>query len=742
MLYPRSETPSSILSSDSDIRFTRKFGGQYRCPCYCAAALILVMLAAVSCLYIIYQNLPPESGQQKTYLGAFRISEGDNYKGELADPETTLFSRTANNYRESLNLWLRRSRLRPAFLGSDILAFDGQENEDLVVHFTLRFSTRRMDVDVDSIMAVLAEGSPYLGNRTIDPKSITLIEDNDVDKQNTSAEATSTAELTTTTGQPTMRTCSPMELRYCQHTATTNITSYPNIMGHMKIDDVMANVIAFRELVDSECYRLAYEFVCQILQPPCSENLVLPCRSFCKEFWAGCGSRLPPPLVQALNCSNFPEYSAEEESHCLPKPGCSDDLESRGLGSRLCDGVPDCPDLSDETSCNHCPAGSLHCTSSKTCVQRHSLCDGNMDCPDGSDERGCLSLAPNLNGLKKLRSVQAMHYFPQGNVIFIEKGLHGKVCTENLNDSIPTGNQGIVLNTIGTSLCKDLSFSKVKSVKIEKDKEIDSIYVKMADPAASEISFIPTHCPSKQILSVECTNLECGLQSVRTAKGIEGLRKVASPGDWPWHIALFKSGTHICDGTLVELDWVITTASCFQGQSKAEWIARGGTTRLGSTPPWQQERLVVGMVKSPVEGSTVVLVKLERPFAPSDFVRPICLPQSSPQTASLEACNSLGWTKNRTVLQRVELKLSNMEQCSNISITTVNSICTNSFSQDCSGEELAGSPMLCLNSDQRWMLTGVSNWRIACSKVGDQRPRLYDQITSNVDWVQSTIKSY
>ena len=47
----------------------------------------------------------------------------------------------------------------------------------------------------------------------------------------------------------------------------------------------------------------------------------------------------------------------------------------------------------------------------------------------------------------------------------------------------------------------------MKNVKIEKDKESDSIYVKMADPMASEISFLPTHCPNKQILSVECQNL-------------------------------------------------------------------------------------------------------------------------------------------------------------------------------------------------------------------------------------------
>lgn len=82
--------------------------------------------------------------------------------------------------------------------------------------------------------------------------------------------------------------------------------------------------VFLRELVDSECYRLAYDFVCQALQPACSPRefedvLHLPCRSFCKEFWSGCGSRLPEKLRQALDCSNFPEYA--DYGSCRPKPG-------------------------------------------------------------------------------------------------------------------------------------------------------------------------------------------------------------------------------------------------------------------------------------------------------------------------------------------------------------------------------------------------------------------------------------
>jgi hypothetical protein len=83
----------------------------------------------------------------------------------------------------------------------------------------------------------------------------------------------------------------------------------------------------YRELVDAECYRLAYEFVCQLLQPSCTAHLpgeaedrmVLPCQSFCREFHAGCGNRLPDRFKDALDCRYFPEFTGP--GSCNSKPG-------------------------------------------------------------------------------------------------------------------------------------------------------------------------------------------------------------------------------------------------------------------------------------------------------------------------------------------------------------------------------------------------------------------------------------
>ena len=114
----------------------------------------------------------------------------------------------------------------------------------------------------------------------------------------------------------------------------------------------------------------------------------------------------------------------------------------------------------------------------------------------------------------------------------------------------------------------------------------------------------------------------------------------------------------------------------YQGQPKAEWTARLGTVRIQSTTPWQQEQRIVGMVRSPVEGSMLAMVRLEEPVEMTDFVRPACLPENGYKMDEHGGiCNTLGWTRNRDQLQRVHVVPTSMNTCENVSIATGNGIC-------------------------------------------------------------------
>lgn len=81
------------------------------------------------------------------------------------------------------------------------------------------------------------------------------------------------------------------------------------------------------------------------------------------------------------------------------------------------------------------------------------------------------------------------------------------------------------------------------------------------------------------------------------------------------------------------------------------------------------------MVKSPVEGSMLAMVRLEEPVEITDFVRPACLPIDGFKTSEHSICNTLGWTRNRDQLQRVHVVPTTMNTCENVSIATGNGIC-------------------------------------------------------------------
>ncbi|XP_018562305.1 atrial natriuretic peptide-converting enzyme [Anoplophora glabripennis] len=747
-------SPSSILSSDSDIRFTRKkLTSQYRCGCCIIATFLLLLLLAAFAVYIGYTFFLPQYPDEQIFRATFRVIDGDFFTSELADPSTNQFKNRSKDYRERLNLLFRRSSVKHGYLGTEVLALDGTENEDLIVHFNIHIDPAYVSIQAKDLEAILSneisvEESLFFKNLTIDTKSL------EVHPSNVLPQVTSTTPPTTTFSQivtqtpPPPRKCHPLQLEYCRK-LPYNLTTYPNILKHKTLKDVSEDVITFRELVDAECYRHAYEFVCQVLQPSCrkgeeEDEIILPCRSFCRDFIAGCGSRLTGRFKDLLDCNRFPEYGVE--GMCLTKPGCVDELQSRALSPRICDGVVDCQDISDEKTCTYCPKNQLHCGIGRACIPRSGRCDGRLDCPDGSDERACLSLSQSVASMKKMEVVtpHLAKYSSEGYVVFNEKGEVGKLCTENINQSLPVNQTAAVLHSVASSLCKTLTYQKVLSVGVEIDTESNVSYVKMKDPTAPEINFIRALCPSKQVLKVSCSDLDCGIQSTHGPSGFDTLSKMAVHGDWPWHVALFKEDVHICDGTLISPEWVATTTSCFQGQPKAEWTAKFGSIRLSSLTPWEQDRRIVGMVKSPVEGSTIALVKLDQPATLNDFVRPICLPKQNMLINPKESqCNTLGWARNREQLQRVQVKVMEMEKCENISISTVNSLCTETIygQNDCNEEEFAGSSMMCQEKSGKWTLVGITNWRIACSKKGTERPRMYDKIASNVNWIRESITS-
>lgn len=114
------------------------------------------------------------------------------------------------------------------------------------------------------------------------------------------------------------------------------------------------------------------------------------------------------------------------------------------------------------------------------------------------------------------------------------------------------------------------------------------------------------------------------------------------------------------------------------------------------------------MVRSPVEGSMLALVRLEEPLEMTDFVRPACLPETGPGAAAPTVCNTLGWTRNRDQLQRIHVVPSPMQSCENASIATANGLCAEPLydQDDCDVSSILFIIFLCITTFTSATLVG------------------------------------
>lgn len=79
-----------------------------------------------------------------------------------------------------------------------------------------------------------------------------------------------------------------------------------------------------------------------------------------------------------------------------------------------------------------------------------------------------VSLAQSTSNITKANVVtpHLPKYNPDGFVVFNEKGEVGKLCTENLNDTVLANRSAEILHTVASSLCQSLTYRFVFKWKI------------------------------------------------------------------------------------------------------------------------------------------------------------------------------------------------------------------------------------------------------------------------------------
>uniref|UniRef100_A0A3B3DV15 Zgc:100868 n=1 Tax=Oryzias melastigma TaxID=30732 RepID=A0A3B3DV15_ORYME len=196
------------------------------------------------------------------------------------------------------------------------------------------------------------------------------------------------------------------------------------------------------------------------------------------------------------------------------------------------------------------------------------------------------------------------------------------------------------------------------------------------------------------------TTTVCG-RAVLNSPVFDG-SSVVSAGQWPWMASLQKNGQHVCGGTLVSLDSVLSNADCFSSSPVAsEWTVVLGRLKQNGSNPFEVSLNVTTITLSNQTGSNVAVLKLSGQPPLTDYIQPICLDDG--RTFPVGAtCWAAGWSSGRGgVLQQVR---TSVVECTGP--TSADSICTTLFPL---AEGDSGGPLMC-RQDGSWFQAAVMSF--------------------------------
>ncbi|XP_061447604.1 serine protease 33-like [Rhineura floridana] len=229
-------------------------------------------------------------------------------------------------------------------------------------------------------------------------------------------------------------------------------------------------------------------------------------------------------------------------------------------------------------------------------------------------------------------------------------------------------------------------------------------------------------------------------------------------GAWPWQVSICQNGRHVCGGSLVARQWVVSAAHCFKQYPFSDITVTLGAYQLGNlssnaqTIPVAQVICDIEFAGTGTRGD-IALLRLQRALKYTPYILPVCVPFPSAVFPEGKACWVTGWghikywepLPSPKTLQEVKVSLIDADKCNEMfSVPHPGSSGSKPIldSMICAGYEKggkdacqgdSGGPLVCAQNDS-WFLVGIVSWGENCALP--YRPGVYTRVTAYGDWLK------
>ncbi|XP_058868212.1 serine protease 33-like [Acipenser ruthenus] len=256
--------------------------------------------------------------------------------------------------------------------------------------------------------------------------------------------------------------------------------------------------------------------------------------------------------------------------------------------------------------------------------------------------------------------------------------------------------------------------------------------------ACVEFGHVREDCPYGDPQYEEAWNQVCGRRKVGASRIMGG--SDAQKGACPWQVSIMNNVFHICGGSLIDKNWVLSAAHCFQGFINVKPF----TVRLGALSLSQQQGVDMRLLrivlrpgfKSADQGGDAALLELEQPAPLSETIFPVCLPSPSTTFTAGQECWVTGWGNIKEgvplssphTLQQLVVPLVDSVSCDtmyhignsfgkSVPLILPDVICAGyqeGRKDSCQGD--SGGPLVCPSPDCSWILAGIVSWGDGCAQ--------------------------